>query len=102
MTEADADQDGIEVEVIYALPDRHWSVRLRLPVGATVADALARARMEQQASGLEAGAFGLGIHGQKATLDTVLGDGDRVELLRPLQADPKEARRRRQARRQGD
>lgn len=101
MTGIDGDLETIAVEVVYAVPDRHWSVRLHLPCGATVADALARARLEQQVPGLDLATLGLGIYGRKASLATVLDDGDRVELLRPLRADPKEARRRRQARQQG-
>jgi putative ubiquitin-RnfH superfamily antitoxin RatB of RatAB toxin-antitoxin module len=38
---------------------------------------------------------GAGIHGRRVPLDTALADGDRVEVYRPLQADPKAARRRR-------
>jgi putative ubiquitin-RnfH superfamily antitoxin RatB of RatAB toxin-antitoxin module len=44
----------------------------------------------------------VGIHGKLATLATPLCDADRVEILRPLQADPKEARRQRAARRRRD
>lgn len=88
--------DSVAVEVIYALPDKHWSVRLRLPGGATVADALALARMNERVPGLDMSALGTGIFGHKATPETVLADGDRIELLRPLLADPKQARRRRQ------
>lgn len=85
------------VEVIYALPDKHWTVRLRLPRGATVADALVLARMNERVPGLDISKLGLGIFGHKVTPETVLADGDRIELLRPLLADPKQARRRRQA-----
>lgn len=88
----------IRVEVVYALPDRHWSVPLELPAGATVAHALAAADLPNRVPGLEVGALGLGIFGRKAEPDTPLRDGDRVELLRPLQADPKTARRKRAAR----
>jgi putative ubiquitin-RnfH superfamily antitoxin RatB of RatAB toxin-antitoxin module len=42
---------------------------------------------------------GTGIYGRRVTLDTKLADGDRVEIYRPLRADPKEARRQRARRR---
>ena len=79
----------VRVEVIRAWPHRFDSVVLSLPSGATVADALS-------ASGFaEAAHPAVAIHGVIATPDTVLNDNDRVEVLRPLQTDPKEARRRR-------
>lgn len=87
----------IRVEVVYALPDRHWSVSVELPAGATVAQALAAADLPGRVPGLEVGTLGLGVFGRKADLDTALRDGDRVELLRPLRADPKTARRKRAA-----
>lgn len=84
---------AIGVEVILAWPRRFESVRLILPESATVADALA-------ASGFDPAQYdGCAIHGERAAADAQLRDGDRVELLRPLVADPKESRRRRAQRR---
>jgi putative ubiquitin-RnfH superfamily antitoxin RatB of RatAB toxin-antitoxin module len=81
--------DSIRVEVIRAWPGRFESTTLELPVGATLGDALA-------ASGLSLeGATGFAVFGEREDPGYPLRDGDRVELLRPLQADPKEARRRR-------
>ena len=80
----------MRIEVIRAWPRRHEAMTLALPEGATVADALAAAALSQQ----EAPAA-LAIHGETVALDQLLRDGDRVELLRPLLLDPKEARRRR-------
>lgn len=77
------------VEVLLAWPRRHRSVLLALAEGATVGEAVA-------ASGLPlAGVDGQAVHGERVAADRVLREGDRVELLRPLQADPKDARRRR-------
>lgn len=78
----------MRVEVIRAWPHRFDSVVLELADGATVADALA-------ASGFGDGAHAVAIHGVNATPGTVLDEGDRVEVLRPLLIDPKDARRRR-------
>jgi putative ubiquitin-RnfH superfamily antitoxin RatB of RatAB toxin-antitoxin module len=79
----------VRVEVIRAWPHRFESVVLDLPVGTVVADALA-------ASGfVDAEHAATAIHGVNATQGTVLQEGDRVEVLRPLLIDPKEARRRR-------
>ena len=75
--------------MIRAWPHRFESVVLDLPEGATVREALA-------ASGFADAAHpGAAIHGVMATPDTVLNENDRVEVLRPLLIDPKEARRRR-------
>jgi putative ubiquitin-RnfH superfamily antitoxin RatB of RatAB toxin-antitoxin module len=81
----------LAVSVVYALPDRYWSVELRVRAGATVGEALAQAALD--APGLEVDPQHLAVFGRTATLDTPLHDGDRVEILRPLQVDPKDARR---------
>jgi putative ubiquitin-RnfH superfamily antitoxin RatB of RatAB toxin-antitoxin module len=79
----------MRIEVIRAWPRRHESVLLDLPDAATVGDALKASGFDQ------AGVDAYAVFGERATIDGVLRDGDRVELLRPLQVDPKEARRRR-------
>ena len=77
----------LRIEVVRALPQRQDLVVLELAAGATVRTALA-------AAGLTA-VHAVGIYGRRATLDTRLADGDRVEIYRPLQAEPRAARRRR-------
>jgi hypothetical protein len=78
----------MRIEVVYALAREQKIVVVRLPAGARAGDALA-------ASGLEAGCGRFGIGGRVVNADQVLHDGDRVEILRPLRVDPREARRRR-------
>lgn len=68
---------------------------VELPPGATVADAVAAVGAATSASGLA-----VAIHGQSATGDTPLRDGDRVEVTRPLVADARALRRQRAAARQ--
>jgi hypothetical protein len=80
------------VEVIYALPSEQRVVTVELEEGATAADAVA-------ASGLKVDFSGIGMHGKRVAPETRLADGDRVELLRALAVDPKEARRLRARRR---
>lgn len=82
----------MRVEVIIAWPDHHVARTLELAEGATVAEAIAAAELPQAAE-----APGIAVHGVIARPTQVLYAGDRVELLRPLLADPKEARRRRAA-----
>jgi putative ubiquitin-RnfH superfamily antitoxin RatB of RatAB toxin-antitoxin module len=85
----------LRIEVVYALPERCFRVAVELPAGATVADALAAAAMPEQVPGLVVEPARLAVFGQAATPRTPLHDGDRVEILRPLLADPKQARRER-------
>ncbi|WP_411850714.1 RnfH family protein [Stenotrophomonas sp. LGBM10] len=80
----------IRVEVVLAWPDRAEVRALSLPEGATVSDAIQAAAIEGSAQ-----CPAVAVHGLLATAAQVLHDGDRVELLRPLVADPKDNRRRR-------
>jgi uncharacterized protein len=85
------DVSRIRIEVVQAWPRRHLAMALDLAPGTTVADAVA-------ASGLEtAGISGYAVYGRRVEPGTSLRDGDRLELLRPLLLDPKDARRRRAA-----
>lgn len=87
------------VEVAYVGPQGQWLVELHLAAGSTVAQAIAASGLLQSVPGLVVDEQHVGIHSRRATPDTVLADGDRVEIYRPLLIDPKEARRRRAARR---
>ena len=83
---------SLRVEVVCALAGRQDIVRLRLEEGATAGDAV-------KASGLGGGEQRIGIGGRQVSAGKILRDGDRVELLRPLAAQPGEARRARARRR---
>ena len=84
--------NGLTVEVAYAGPEGQLLIGLTLPEGATVADAVTASRIVSRLNLFEA-TLGYAIFGQRARGETPLRSGDRVELLRPLVADPKEARR---------
>lgn len=90
----------MRVEVVYALPHRVWSVVLQLPSGTIASEALARSGFASEVPDFDAAGLGYAIFGKTITATTALRDGDRLELLRPLVADPKQARRRRA--KQGD
>ncbi len=90
--------ETIRVEVVYAAPQQAWKARLALPIGATASEALAQSEFATRIPGFEATTLGYAIFGKKISAATILRDGDRLELLRPLVADPKQARRRRAAR----
>jgi uncharacterized protein len=86
----------IRISVVVALPARQVVVELELAEGSVVADAIAAASACGQPGGLQSPATAA-IWGRECGMHTPLRDGDRVELLRPLKADPK-ARRRARAR----
>jgi len=67
-----------------------------LPAGATLIDALRASGVLERRPHIDLSRQAVGIWGRIRALDTPLKDGDRVEIYRPLQVDPKEARRRRQ------
>lgn len=85
--------ERINVEVAAALPERQVVVPLTVPAGTTLAEAVSRADLPARLPGLEVDQSRLGIFGKKHRPDTVLQDGDRAEVYRPLTADPKEVRR---------
>jgi putative ubiquitin-RnfH superfamily antitoxin RatB of RatAB toxin-antitoxin module len=84
---------SLRVEVVYALAGETDAVTVRLPSGATVADALRASGLIEKHRGIADAR--IGIYGKVVAADTPLADGDRVEIYRPLALDPKEARRRR-------
>lgn len=91
----------ITVEVAYALPDKQKIVTLEVDEGCTVYEAASMSGLAQQFPGLDLEAADMGIFG-KAVPDpkqATLNAGDRVEIYRPLIADPKEVRKARAARR---
>ena len=85
----------VEIEVVYALPERSWTVPLELPVGSTVGDALERVRNEDGFSTLPLDEISVGVWGERSARDRVLENHDRIEIYRPLMEDPVTARRRR-------
>jgi putative ubiquitin-RnfH superfamily antitoxin RatB of RatAB toxin-antitoxin module len=80
--------------VAFATPERQWLWLVQLPDGATVADALAEARARAADSAVPWDAD-VGIFGELCDRAAVPRDGDRIEIYRPLKADPKESRRER-------
>lgn len=86
--------------VAYATRERQYRWRVELPATATIADALAAARhaAELERAGLDAAlweAAPVGVFGELRMRDARVEDGDRIELYRPLRADPRARRRER-------
>jgi putative ubiquitin-RnfH superfamily antitoxin RatB of RatAB toxin-antitoxin module len=88
----------MRVCVVYALPDRQALRELDLPESATVAEAVARSGLREQFPEIGSRPLACAIYGRAVAGSQVLRAGDRVEILRPLQVDPKESRRRAAAR----
>ena len=94
----------IEVEVAYALPHKQKIVALMVPAGTTALQAVERSGLAKEFPEIDYGNAKMGIFGQalgtkglKKAAEHILQPGDRVEIYRPLIADPKEARRKRAA-----
>jgi uncharacterized protein len=86
----------MKVEVCYAVASGATRIAVVLEEDATLGDALVLSGIESRLS-LNRADLSFAIFGRRATLETIVRDGDRVELLRPLVVDPKEARHRRVA-----
>lgn len=89
--------DRLAVEVVYALPLAQDCVAVTLPAGACLREAIECSGLLQRHPAIDLASCRVGIWGRRARLDDPLRDGDRVEIYRPLQIEPKEARRARAA-----
>ena len=87
----------IQVEVCYALPQKTHLVALKLPAGATLAQALEQSGLLEKCPEIDPKKGKFGVFAKLSKPDTVLRDRDRVEIYRPLIADPKEVRKQRAA-----
>lgn len=87
------DEADIRVEVVYALPDRQRLVALDVPRGCTAREAVERSGLRSEFPEIDPDKNALGIFGRRCAGDQSLREGDRVEIYRPLKADPKEVRR---------
>ncbi|ANE76191.1 RnfH family protein [Dickeya solani] len=85
----------IRVEVVYALPERQYLRPLTLEEGSTAEQAIQASGLLALRPDIDLDINKIGIFSRPAKLTDVLNDGDRVEIYRPLLADPKELRRQR-------
>ncbi len=90
-------EQTIKVEVAYALPDRQALIPLEVKAGTTMFEAAKASGIESMFDGLDLEKADMGIFGkaERKPKEKVLQEGDRVEIYRPLIADPKEVRKRR-------
>lgn len=89
--------EDIVVEVAYALPDKQTVLRLTVPAAATVEDVIRTSGILEQFPEIELGRNKVGVFGKLGKLTDNLHAGDRVEIYRPLIADPKKVRKQRAA-----
>lgn len=85
--------DQIDVEVVVAWPELQVVIPVTLPAASTLEDAIQRSAVRQRFPDLKIDPGRLGIFGSLRRPDDALGNGDRVEIYRPLKMDPKVARR---------
>ena len=85
----------IAVEVAYALPEKQYLQRVTLQEGATVEEAIRASGLLELRTDIDLTKNKVGIYSRPAKLSDSVHDGDRVEIYRPLIADPKELRRQR-------
>jgi putative ubiquitin-RnfH superfamily antitoxin RatB of RatAB toxin-antitoxin module len=92
------DKQTILVEVAYALPHKQAILPVEVAVGTTALEAARQSGIAEKFDGLDLENAKLGIFGKVVSPGQVLQEGDRVEIYRPLIADPKEVRKARAAR----
>ncbi|TXT27414.1 MAG: hypothetical protein FD134_12 [Gallionellaceae bacterium] len=87
--------DRNSIEVVYALPHEQVLLKLQVPPNTTVAEAIRLSGVLQTCPDIDLARNKFGIFGKLTQADAVLRDRDRIEIYRPLRADPKEVRRKR-------
>ena len=97
-----ADDATIEIEVAYAEPGCQVIVPLRVPAGTSAGEAVRLSGLMDRFPAIDPGRDSIGVFGVPVSPTAPLAEGDRVEIYRPLQVSPSEARRRRAARSRKD
>lgn len=90
-------ESRIQVEVAYARPDEQLIIPLEVEEGTTVAEAIEKSGILERFPEIDLEKNKIGIFGKLTRPAQALREKDRVEIYRPLKADPKETRRRRAA-----
>ena len=85
--------ETVKVELAFATPEKQLLREFDVPAGSSVADVIARGNLAREFPALSLEDAQAGIWGRPVGRDHIVKDGDRIELYRPLQMDPREARR---------
>ncbi|WP_127959961.1 RnfH family protein [Serratia microhaemolytica] len=83
----------ISVEVVYALPERQYLRQVKVPADSTIEQAIVASGLLELRRDIDLSSNRVGIYSRLAKLDDRVSEGDRIEIYRPLLADPKELRR---------
>ncbi len=83
----------IEVELVFALPDRQVLRTLVVAADANVREVIRDSDIQAEFVDVEIGNLSIGIWGTEVAPDQILKQGDRIEIYRPLELEPREARR---------
>ncbi|MBT7276336.1 MAG: RnfH family protein [Woeseiaceae bacterium] len=89
-----SNQNNIKVEVVFALKDKQELITISLSNFSTVFDAIKKSKIQEKYPDFDFDSCAVGIWSQVEQLTSILKDGDRVEIYRDLEDDPKEKRRR--------
>lgn len=89
--------DSFKVEVAFAHPDQQVIIPIDVPIGTTVEQAITTSGIALRFPEIDLSVHKVGIFGRLTKLQATLRPGDRVEIYRPLIADPKQVRRKRAA-----
>lgn len=85
----------ISVEVVYALPEKQYQLYVKVEQGSTVEQAIKQSGLLELRREIDLSSNKVGIYSRAVKLSDVVDEGDRIEIYRPLIADPKELRRQR-------
>ena len=93
--------ETLQVVVCYATARAEFLLTMQVPQGTSIGQAIESSGVLAAFPDINLVTQPVGIFSKKKTLDTVLRDRDRIEIYRPLVADPKDSRRKRAARKEG-
>jgi len=83
----------IDIEVVYGMPDKQVLLMVKVPSGTTIEDAIKLSGIVKHFPQIVASEAVVGIFSKPSKLSALVNSGDRVEIYRPLTADPKEMRK---------
>jgi len=92
-TQAESTSEMINIEVVYGLPHKQKLLALTVPEGTTIESAIVLSGIEQYFPEIIPSEAVVGIFSKPSKLENIVCDGDRIEIYRPLTADPKEMRK---------
>ena len=83
----------IEVKIVYALKQQFWQKSLKIARGSTPLDVLEQSGFLSEFQSLELSELTYGVYSRRVDQNYLMNNGDRLEIYRPLTADPKNVRR---------